>query len=209
MTVDEWASRRSTRYRLPMSTPQEPQGQQPGYPSQGGPPPQGGDYQHGGYGQQGGYPAGMYGQPYPGPQQDKRPGVLVVSVVLWVLTGLFMVFAGVGAALAGGSGDVQTLQRQLENTLGQAGGQLDAAVLQQAVVVSGIVLAVLGALLVVLALLMLGRKNWARVTLTVLGVISLLLLVGTVVGPLVVLVAIVLHFLPPVNAWFKPRPYPA
>ncbi len=191
-----------------MSTPQDPQGQQPGYQ---GPPQYGGYNQPGGYpqyGQHSGYPAGMYGQPYPGPQQIKRPGVLVVSVVLWVLTGLFLVLGGVGLALAGGSNQ-DVIQRQLDAVLGPSGQQLDAAMLQQAILVSGIVLVVVGVLLVVLSLLMLGRQNWARILLTVLGVLTLVPLLGTVVGPLVVLVAIVLHFLPPVNAWFKARPHPA
>jgi hypothetical protein len=187
-----------------MSTPQDPQGQQPGNPYQGS--PHYGGYQQ--YGQEGGYPAGMYGQPYPGPQQVKRPGVLVVSVVLWVLTGLFLLLGGIGAALAGGSNQ-EVIQRQLDTVLGPAAQQIDPAMVQQAILVSGIVLAVLGVLLVVLPLLMLGRQNWARILLTVLGVLALLALLGTVIGPLVVLVAIVLHFLPPVNAWFKSRPRPA
>lgn len=185
-----------------MSTPRDPQGQQPGYPNEGGPPPQ-----QGGYPPQGGHPAGPYGDTYPGQQQVKRPGVLVVSVVLWVLTGLLLAFGGLAAAAFGGS-NAGGWQQQVDQALARSGlqGRIDPALLQQTLVISGIVLAVLGALLVLLALLMLGRQNWARILLTVLGVIVLVLLLGTIVGSLVVLAAIVLHFLPPVNAWFKSRP---
>lgn len=182
-----------------MST-QDPQGQQPGDPYQGGPP------QQQGYQQQGGYPAGMYGESDPG-RQPGRPGVLVVSVVLWVLTGLFLVLGGLAAAAFGDS-NADGFQQQLEDALQRSGAQVDPVFVQQALVISGIVLAVLGVLLVVLALVMLARQNWARVLLTVLGVISLLLLLGTIIGPLVVLVAIVLQFLPPANKWFSSRPRP-
>lgn len=196
-----------SRYRFPMSAPQDPRDPQPGYPNQGGPP------QQEGYPPQGGYPAGstqQYGEPYPGRQQVKRPGVLVVSVVLWVLTGLLMLLSGVAVALFG-SANNELIQRQIDQAMARSGvqGQLDPAVVQQAAVATGIVLAVFGGLLVLLALLMLGRQNWARIVLTVLGVIALVLLLGTVIGSLVVLVAIVLHFLPAVNAWFKSRPHPA
>ena len=133
-----------------------------------------------------------------------RPGVVVASVVLWVLTGLFFLLSGLVLALAGGS---QTVQDQLDDAVAQSGVQIDPETLRQGVVVTGVVLAVLGALLVILPLLMLLlRSNVARILLTVLGVLVALLLLGTVVGTLVVLVAIVLQFLPPANAWFRSRP---
>jgi hypothetical protein len=132
-----------------------------------------------------------------------RPGVVVASVVLWVLTGLFFLLSGLVLALAGGS---QTVQDQLDDAVAQSGVQIDPETLRQGVVVTGVVLAVLGALLVILPLLMLLRSNAARILLTVLGVLVALLLLGTVVGTLVVLVAIVLQFLPPANAWFRSRP---
>jgi hypothetical protein len=133
-----------------------------------------------------------------------RPGVVVVSVVLWVLTGLFFLLSGLVLALAGGN---QAVQDQLDDAVAQSGVQIDPETLRQGVVVTGVVLAVLGALLVILPLLMLLlRSNVARILLTVLGVLVALLLLGTVVGTLVVLVAIVLQFLPPANAWFRSRP---
>ena len=132
-----------------------------------------------------------------------RPGVVVASVVLWVLTGLFFLLSGLVLALAGGS---QTVQDQLDDAVAQSGVQIDPETLRQGVVVTGVVLAVLGALLIILSLLMLLRSNAARILLTVLGVLVALLLLGTVVGTLVVLVAIVLQFLPPANAWFRSRP---
>lgn len=188
-----------------MSTPQDPYGPQSqqagGYPSPGeggypaAPPPQ-----------PSGYPGGM--SPPPGEHTGDnrsvgRPGVVVGSVVLWVLTGLFFLLSGLVLALAGGS---QTVQDQLDDAVAQSGVQIDPETLRQGVVVTGVVLAVLGALLIILSLLMLLRSNAARILLTVLGVLVALLLLGTVVGTLVVLVAIVLQFLPPANAWFRSRP---
>ncbi len=188
-----------------MSTPQDPYGpqsQQPaGYPSPGesgypaAPPPQ-----------PSGYPGGMSPPPGDYTGHDRpvgRPGVVVASVVLWVLTGLFFLLSGLVLALAGGS---QTVQDQLDDAVAQSGVQIDPETLRQGVVVTGVVLAVLGALLIILSLLMLLRSNAARILLTVLGVLVALLLLGTVVGTLVVLVAIVLQFLPPANAWFRSRP---
>lgn len=183
-----------------MSAPQDPRDQQgqPGYPYQPG-------YDQG---QPAGYPAGST-QPYPGQPQVRRPGVLVVSVVLWVLTGLFLLFVGFGSVSAGGSRAAQQQISRYVDTLAGYGMQVDPAMVQRALVVTGIVALALGALLVILALLMLARQNWARVLLTIVGVLALLPLLGTVVGPLVVLVAIVLHFLPPANAWFRARRRPA
>jgi hypothetical protein len=132
-----------------------------------------------------------------------RPAIVVVSVVLWVLTGLFFLLPGLVLALAGGN---QAVQDQLERSVAQSGLQVDPETLRQGVVVTGVVMAVLGALLVVLSLLMLRRSNVARILLTVLGVLVALVLLGTVVGTLVVLVAIVLQFLPPANVWFRSRP---
>ncbi len=189
-----------------MSTPQDPYGPQSqqagGYPSPGeggypaAPPPQ-----------PSGYPGGMSPPPRDYTGDDRpvgRPGVVVASVVLWVLTGLFFLLSGLVLALAGGS---QTVQDQLDDAVAQSGVQIDPETLRQGVVVTGVVLAVLGALLVILPLLMLLlRSNAARILLTVLGVLVALLLLGTVVGTLVVLVAIVLQFLPPANAWFRSRP---
>lgn len=185
-----------------MST-QDPQGQQPD-PYLSGPAQQQGYQQQGGYPPQGGYAGGMYGGPDPG-QQPGRPGVLVGSVVLWVLSGLLLLLIGLSAALFGGAGG---FQQQIEDAMQGSATQLDPAALQQGVVITGIVFAVLAVLLIVLALVMLGRQNWARILLTVLGVISLLPLLGTIIGPLLVLVAIVLQFLPPANAWFSSRPRP-
>ncbi|MQA13680.1 MAG: hypothetical protein GEV09_05755 [Pseudonocardiaceae bacterium] len=175
-----------------MSAPQDPQGQQPGYPYQGGHP------------EQGGYPAGT--APYEDPgRQVKLPGVLVVSVVLWVLTGLFLLFVGFGSVSAGGSAAAREQLSRAADMLAGYGLQVDPAMLERALVVSGIVLLTLGALLVILSLLMLMAQGWARVLLTIVGIIALLPLLTTLVGPLVVLVAIVLHFVPPVNRWFRFR----
>lgn len=185
--------------------PRDPQGQ-PGYRYQPGPSQQG-DYYQQGY-EQGdlpaGYPAGSTG-PYPGQQQVKRPGVLVVSVVLWVLTGLFLLFIGFGSVSAVGSPAAEQQISEAVDMLAGYGMQVDPATVQRALVVTGIVALALGALLVILSLLMLAQQNWARVLLTIVGVIAMVPLLGTIVGPLVVLVAIVMHFLPPVNAWFHAR----
>lgn len=189
-----------------MSTPQDPYGPQSQQPA-GYPPPGGSGYPAAPPPQPSGYPGGM--SPPPGEHTGDnrpvgRPGVVVVSVVLWVLTGLFFLLSGLVLALAGGN---QAVQDQLDDAVAQSGVQIDPETLRQGVVVTGVVLAVLGALLVILPLLMLLlRSNVARILLTVLGVLVALLLLGTVVGTLVVLVAIVLQFLPPANAWFRSRP---
>ncbi len=189
-----------------MSTPQDPYGPQSQQPA-GYPPPDASGYPAAPPPPQSGYPAGMPPPPGAGYTGDNRPvgrpGVVVGSVVLWVLTGLFFLLSGLVLALAGGS---QTVQDQLDDAVAQSGVQIDPETLRQGVVVTGVVLAVLGALLVILPLLMLLRSNAARILLTVLGVLVALLLLGTVVGTLVVLVAIVLQFLPPANAWFRSRP---
>lgn len=146
------------------------------------------------------YPAGMPpGQPAAPP---RRPGVVVAAAVLWVLAGLFFLLSGLVLAFAGSNA---TVEQQFEDAVAQSGVQIDPETLQQGVLVTGIVMAVLGGLLVLLALLMLGRSNGARVVLTVLGVLAALLLLGTVIGTLVLLVAIVLQFLPSANAWFRFR----
>jgi len=129
-----------------------------------------------------------------------RPGVVVGAAVLWVLTGLFVLLGGLATALLGGN---QEIQEELDNAFAQSGFTVDTEILQQSIVVTGVVLAVVGALLVIGALLLLRRSNAARILLTVLGVVVALLLLGTVVGTIVVLVAIVLQFLPAANAWFR------
>lgn len=180
-----------------MSNPQDPydpsQSQQPG----GLPPPGQGGYPEAQPGYQGGMP------PPPGDHTERpvrRPGVVVAAAVLWVLTGLLFLLAGLATALAGGNAEVQ---EELDNAFAQSGLTVDTDILQQGIVVTGVVLAVVGALLVIGALLMLRRSNAARILLTVLGVIVALLLLGTVIGTIVVLVAIVLQFLPAANAWFR------
>jgi hypothetical protein len=82
------------------------------------------------------------------------------------------------------------------------------------VVVVGVV--VVGLLLVAagisFALLMRAGRNWARVTLTVVGSLSVLFLIGPVVTPLQALFqlclvggGIVMMFQRPANEWFRPR----
>ena len=188
-----------------MSTPQDPYGPQSQQPA-GYPPPDASGYPAAPPPPQSGYPAGMPPPPGAGYTGDNRPvgrpGVVVGSVVLWVLTGLLFLLSGLVTALVGGN---QAVQDQLDEVAAQSDVQIDPETLQQSIVVIGVVLAVLGGLLVILSLLMLRRSNAARILLTVLGVLVALALLFTVVGTLVVLVAIVLQFLPPANAWFRSR----
>ncbi len=146
------------------------------------------------------YPAGM--PPEQAGAPPPRPGVVVAAAVLWVLAGLFFLLSGLALAFAGSDA---TVQQQFEDAVAQSGMQIDPEALQQGTLVAGIVMVVLGGLLVLFALLMLGRSNAARVLLTVLGVLAALLLLGTVIGTLVLLVAIVLQFLPSANSWFRFR----
>ncbi len=169
-----------------MTTPQDPYGD-PGPGQPGGYPDTP-------------YPAGMpSGQPALPP---RRPAVVAVAAALWVLTGLFFLLPGLLVAL---TGDNATVQQELENAVARSGIQIDPDTVAQGIVVAGIVMAVLGALLVLGGLLLLGRSNAARVLVTVLGVVAALLLLGTVIGTLVVLLAIVLQFLPSANTWFRYR----
>lgn len=184
-----------------MSTPQDPRYGPADQPSGEYPPPPA--YQQGGYP---GYPGGTsspYGEPSLG-QPARPPAVLIVSIVLWALTGLFLVLPGLTFVLAGGNFPEQQLD-EMADMAEAYGVQVDPAVLEQSLVVGVIIGIVLGVLLIVLPLLMLGRQNWARILLTVVGVLSLLPVLGTVVGPLVIIVAIVLQFLPASNAFFRER----
>lgn len=196
-----------------MSSPQDPNAPQNppagGYPGQGGHPDQSQGYPSQGYPDQQNYPQQGYGDQtatptsgaHHGTPKIGRPGVMVAAVVLWVLAGLAAGFVGFGVAVGGGD---PAVREQLNDALSQ--GQVpgvDAAGIQQALVIFGIVVLVLAALMIVLPLLMLGRQSWARILVTIVGVLALLPLIATFIGPILVIVAIVLQFLPATNAWFR------
>lgn len=194
-----------------MSTPQSPgegdrgwppEGQQPpSYPgndpsSERSSPPAFGSYPSGNQ-QYGGYP------PQP-PAPTGRPGVLIGATVAWIIAGLAAIFLR-GVSLLAVSGDPERLQ-DFANRFEERGfGNVPLETLQTALVALGIIVIVLGVLVITLSLLMLRRQNWARVTVTIVGVLAGLLSLSTILAPLAVIAAIVLQFLSPSNAWFRNR----
>jgi hypothetical protein len=233
-------------YPQPGQYGQQPYGQ-PGQPGQGPPynpyaqqgHPQYG--QPGQYGQYGGQP-GQYGQPqaynpYGQPGQyagtpfgataaglgsdDRapvsRPGLMVLSLVLLILSSL--PFLLIGAALLVIPLDPSQLPPgyNIEEQLRQANVTVDALV--TGLRTSGVVILVLAVLYVLFAVLAFMGHNWARIVVTIMTVLfaGLLLLFvasgissGDIVSGLLFLVpvvmivgAVVVMFLPESNRWFR------
>ncbi len=202
-----------------MSTPQDPYGQDPyGRAPQGQPPPF--DPRQQGYPQQGypqqGYPQQGAAQPPaapagPPPRQVETSFVLWAVVVVLQLVGIALTFA-----------ERETLRAAAEEQArAQGGGRLDPQAVDAIVtfgIVFGIVLAVLfaGAILVS-AIFMRRGQNWARIVLAVVGgllvLFALVSLAGGTAGAVVqslltlvvVIAALVLMFTGPANAWFAAR----
>lgn len=170
-----------------MSTPQDPH---PSHPADLSPPPPAGWAG----------PAGGFG---PGdgsvPPAGTRSGTVVAAAVFWTLAGLAL--SGYGAALLSAVRDQRT-RDELLRLLTDSQMQIDTAVLQRVLVGVGSVTLVVGLLTVIFGLLLLRGANWARIVVTVLGILGLPLFLP--VAPLVLL-GIVLQFLPGSNAWFRSR----
>ena len=93
---------------------------------------------------------------------------------------------------------------------------MDRAMIESIATVVVVGVAVVGLVIVAVGLgtahLMRGGRNWARIVLTVLGCLSVLVLIGPVVTPLqalfqllLLIAAIVMMFQRPANEWFRPR----
>lgn len=138
-----------------------------------------------------------------GPPAAARPGTVVAAVVCWTLAGL--VLSGYGAALLSAVRDPRT-RDELLDLLTDSQAQISAAALERVLVGVGSVTLVVGLLTVIFGLLLLRGANWARIVVTVVGVLGLPLFLPIVV---LVLLGIVLQFLPGSNAWFRARTAPA
>lgn len=169
---------------------------QPGQPGQYGQPSQPGPYspygQPGGYGgqygqqgqaygAQGGYVYNPYGttpSTYPAglgtedSEPAKRPGILILSLVLLVLSALPWLVGGVAALVA--PVDVGALPPSVtEEQLEQAGVTADEllALMRSLVRVVGGAFLVLALLYVLFAVLAFMGRNWARIVLTIMTVL--------------------------------------
>lgn len=154
----------------------------------------------------GGLPhANQYGGYPPGPLPPaRRPGVLIAAVVLWVLIGLFALIAGI--VLIAVSGSEQTVNTFVGTLEDRGFANVDDETVRTALVAVGVVVVVLGILEIASALVMLRRQNWARVLVTIVGVLVGIAMFRTFLVPAGVVIAIILQFLAPSNQWFRTRP---
>jgi hypothetical protein len=80
--------------------------------------------------------------------------------------------------------------------------QISEEAIEQLLIGTGLAAVAVGLLTIVFGTLLLGGANWARITVTVLGVLGVLIVL--LPAPLVLL-ALVLQFVPSSNAWFRTR----
>ncbi|MDQ3468637.1 MAG: hypothetical protein M3487_02505, partial [Actinomycetota bacterium] len=152
-----------------------------------------------------------------------RPRVLTLAVALWILSGLcgFLIIGYFIFHLGG-------VRALLETTMRAEDPDVDGAALKTAI--NGTIAISLGLIglfaesVLLLALLMAGRRNWARGLLAIVGVVTLpvtavgatLLTVGAIESRVWLLLAIIAQqvfmvagmvtmFLPAPNAWFRLR----
>ena len=188
-----------------MSTPSDPhdqpsQSQQPGqpehrqqleqpaYPSYPQSPPYGYP-QYQGYQQPPGYsPYGTWPGYQAPTEPPSRPPVLVAAGVIWLLVGAGMALIGLVLALASRLPETKDLYADNPEITSMFTG-------------IGVAVAVLGAIVIGLAVPVFSGAMWARIAISASGGLLALLAIGTFVVPVMVIVAIVLQFLPSVNAY--------
>lgn len=154
------------------SSPLPGQGhQQQPYPAPGPPP-------YGGYDPYGAAAPPAWGQPEPEPA--KRPGLMVLALVLMILAALPFLVGGVAGLVTVTAADIPA--EVLNNArLVQAGGT-PALILQALQLLLGLMV-VVALVYLLLAVLAFRGRNWARIVVTVLTVgFVLLLLLGLVSG---------------------------
>ena len=193
-----------------MSTPQYP-GPYPGPPQNPGPYPGP---------QQNPYSYSPYGSPYagaPAPEPVRRPGVMVVALLLEILATLPFLF--LGALFLFAPLNTSNIPPELLNSprLQQAGATPEL-IISAMRLVGGIVLA-FAVLYLLFGILSFAGRNWARIILTVLTIgFALLLVAGLVAsggaidtisvsGLLLILIlgAVAILFSPGANAWYASR----
>jgi hypothetical protein len=200
----------------PYAQPTQQYGQYGAQPGQYGGP------QYNPYGQQPGqYPGAPYGGDVAGLRSEdrgpvSRPGLMVVSLVLLILSALPFVLAG--AALLLLPLDANAIPPEYEQQFEQAGITAEAAL--SAMRGFAAVMLVLALLYVLFAVLMFMGRNWARIVLTIMTAgFTLLLLLGMFAGAgsdgatllfvlLVVAASVggtVIAFLPEPSRWFSQR----
>jgi hypothetical protein len=139
---------------------------------------------------------GFGGEPMPA---VARPGTVSAAVVCWLLAGLTLIIAGALTMAAAGTREAKDALVEL---FAESQVQISDAVVEQVLLGTGVACIVLGSLMVAFGFPLLSGANWARILLTVLGVLGVLLVLFPVVF---VALAIVLQFLPASNAWLRAR----
>jgi hypothetical protein len=194
-----------------VSTPQYPG--QPQYP---GPQYSGQQYP----GQQNPYAYNPYGSPYaaaPAPQPVRRPGLMVLSLVLMILASLPFLFIGAALLLIPlTAANIPT--ELLDSPRLQEAGATPELLISAMRVVGGFVL-VVAVLYLLFGILAFAGRNWARIITAILTVGFALLLVAGLVSSggavdtilisavllVLILGAVAILFSPPANAWYAYR----
>jgi hypothetical protein len=194
-----------------VNTPQYP-GPYPGPHNPGPyPGPQQNPYSYNPYGSSSPYPAA------PAPQPVRRPGLLVVGLLLEILAALPFLFLGAFFLFAPLTANNVPPELLNSPRLQQAGATADL-IISAMRLIGGIVLA-FAVLYLLFGILAFAGRNWSRIILTVLTVgFALLLVAGLVAsggavdtmsvsGVLLILVlgAVAILFSPGANAWYASR----
>jgi hypothetical protein len=128
-----------------------------------------------------------------------RPGTVLGAVVCWILAGLTMLVSGAATVAVARTREAK---QAFADLFAESQVQISDEMIEQLLLGTGLASLVIGFLTIVFGLLLLGGANWARITVTVLGLIGVLVVFFP--APFVAL-AIVLQFLPSSNAWFRSR----
>lgn len=149
----------------------------------------------------GDYPTGQT------PLRGTRPKEVEISFGLWIAASVLYVL---GLLTAYSQVRTETFDRVLAQN-----PTLDQSMIERVATVAFVVWLLIVAAVVLCVFLMRGGRNWARIVLAVVGGIGVLLgLFGLAVGAgsvagllqlLLLIGAVVTMFLPPANAWFRPR----
>ena len=110
-----------------------------------------------------------------------------------------MLLSGAATVAAAGT---QEAKQTLADVFAESQLQVSDAMIEQLLIATGVASLAVGALSIAFGLLLLGGANSARITVTVLGLLGVLIVL--LPAPFVAL-AIVLQFLPGSNAWFRSR----
>lgn len=155
---------------------------------------------------------------YHGPafERPPRPASVNRSVQLWILALIIGVFSAIVGFMTFGSMREQLIDEVMETTEGVTRDEAETLVTVSNIIAVGFYLTLLG-LILLFVFMMREGKNWARITLTVFGTISVLLSVLTVAGggfgailqlvsAGVVIVAIVFMYRADAAPYFRPAP---